>query len=474
MEVTPRSRQILRLHNVLFVLLFVASLGLLGWLSTLYVYEADWTVSGRNTLSEASAALLRELGGEVTITAYAREASPLIRKRIGELIARYQRRKPDIKLVFVNPDLEPQKARELGITTDGELVIEYQGRTERLSEISESGLTNALQRVARGGERRLVFLSGHGERDPMGNAGYDYAGLAEQLRTKGIKVDKLNLAQTPTIPVDTTALAIVSPQVDLLPGEVNLIGDYVEKGGNLLWLMDPGPMHGLDPVAKRLGLTFENGVVLDPNVSQVGLLLFGTNDPRVVLVPSYPPHDITRGFDLNTLFPIAGAVKVASPDGWRATEFLKTLSNTWLATGELSGAVRFRQGKDVPGPLAVGVALERDRPGAAGHQDNASGARQPEKAAISPRPQRAVVVADGDFLSNAFLGMGGNLQLGFNVVNWLSSDDRLIDIPARTVPDLSLQLSRITMGVIGFGFLLGLPLLLFGSGLAIWLGRRRR
>jgi ABC-type uncharacterized transport system involved in gliding motility auxiliary subunit len=467
MKVTPRSRQVLRLHNVVFVLLFLAFLGLLGWLSTRYVYESDWTVGGRNTLSEASTTLLKGLQGEVVITAYAREASPLVRKRITEMVGRYQRRKPDIKLVFVNPDQEPEKTRELGITTDGELVIEYQGRSERLEEITESGLTNALQRVARGGERRLFFLTGHGERDPGGDAGYDYLGFAQQLRTKGITVDKLNLAQTPQVPPGATALAIVSPKTDLLPGEVKLITDYVEHGGNVLWLMDPGSMHGLEPLAKELGLDFERGVVLDPNVSRVGLLLFGTNDPRAVLVASYPPHDITRDFDLNTLFPIAGALKVTETGGWHATEILHTLSNTWLATGEISGAVRYQPGKDMPGPLTLGVALNRDRPGA--QQDKGD-----KKPAGSTPAQRIVAVTDADFLSNAFLGVGGNLQLGLNVVNWLSSDDRLIEIPVRTAPDLSLQFSRFAMATIGFGFLLVVPAALVGSGLTIWLRRRRR
>jgi hypothetical protein len=227
--------------------------------------------------------------------------------------------------------------------------------------------------------------------------------------------------------------------------------------------MDPGPMHGLDPLAKRLGLKFETGVVLDPNISQVGLLLFGTDDPRVVLVPSYPPNDITRGFDLNTLFPIAGALKLAETGDWHGADILKTLTNTWLATGELSGSVKFREGKDLPGPLTLGVALSRDRPGAP---------RDSSPAAVPS--QRVVVIADSDFLSSAFLGMGGNLQLGLNIVNWLSSDDRLIDVPARTAPDLSLQFSRFDMGIIGFGFVLGVPLLLLGSGLTIWFRRRRR
>jgi ABC-type uncharacterized transport system involved in gliding motility auxiliary subunit len=85
-----------------------------------------------------------------------------------------------------------------------------------------------------------------------------------------------------------------------------------------------------------------------------------------------------------------------------------------------------------------------------------------------------VVVGDGDFLSNAFLGSGGNLELGFNMVNWLASDEALLDIPMRSAPDTRLDLSTTTTLIIGGGFLAALPLALLATGVAVWLRRRRR
>lgn len=471
------------MHNAAFVLLFLVMVGLVAWLSTKYNYEADWTASGRNTLSKASVALLEELQGPVEITAYARPG-PLMRKRISELIGRYRRYKPDIRLEFVNPDQAPQKVRELNITMDGEMVLRYRERVEKLRDISESGLTNALQRVARGGERRLVFLTGHGERSPTGGAGYDLSGWVRELESKGVQVDELNLGKSPQIPEDTTVLVIAAPQVDLLPGEVGIVRRYVRDGGNLLWLSDPDDapgqdndqerrqppdLHGLDPLAGELGLRFQPGIVVDPNVSQVGMMMFGTDDPRMALVARYPAHAVTRDFDLNTLFPVAGGIETEG-DGWQSSAILKTLSNTWSETGRIEGRVLFDEGEDVEGPLTLGVALERELSGAT--EDGA-----PQEAGGTQRPggvQRVVVVRDGDFLSNGFLGVAGNLQLGLNIANWLASDDEFIDIPVRTAPDRSLQLSETDIGVIGVGFLGLVPALLLGSGLWIWLRRRRR
>ncbi|MGD8309889.1 MAG: ABC transporter, partial [Chromatiales bacterium] len=88
--------------------------------------------------------------------------------------------------------------------------------------------------------------------------------------------------------------------------------------------------------------------------------------------------------------------------------------------------------------------------------------------------QRALVLGDGDFLSNAFLGNVGNLDLGLNLVRWVAGEDQLLDIPAKTARDLDLQLSRIALAVIGFGFLLVLPLGFAAAGATVWWRRRRR
>jgi ABC-type uncharacterized transport system involved in gliding motility auxiliary subunit len=90
------------------------------------------------------------------------------------------------------------------------------------------------------------------------------------------------------------------------------------------------------------------------------------------------------------------------------------------------------------------------------------------------KEQRLVIIGDGDFLSNAYLGNIGNLDLGLKLMNWLAAADDLIDIPARTAPDLTLELSYTTSAVIGFTFLLVLPLVLLLCGFIIWWRRNSR
>jgi len=458
MQVTPRSRQLVRLNNWLFVVLLLAVAGLLGWVSTRYSYEADWTANGRHSLSEASVTLLQRIKGPLTITAFARDNQEL-RDRIRDLFDRYRRHDQDITFSFVNPDSDPARAQALNITGDGEVVLQYQGRHEHLflTDLNEQNVSNALQRLLRSGERWLVFLDGHGERRPEGQANRDLSLWVKQLEDKGLKTRSINLAQEGAIPDNTTVLVIADPKVDLLPGEVKAVQDYVTRGGNLLWLADNDPLHGLEPLAKQLGVMFLPGIVVDLTAQQLGI-----PSAAVAAVTSYPPgNPVTRNFNLLTVFPVAVGLSGDAPEGWRRQALLQTGPNSWEETGSLtSGKVSFDAKEDIRGPITIGINLMHDvdkpEPGKRAHQ------------------QRVIVTGDADFLSNEYLGNVGNLDLGINMVNWLSADEQLLDIPAKTAPDTHLQLSPLQSSVIGFGFWLGLPALLLGGGLTLWLRRRKR
>ncbi|OQX46976.1 MAG: ABC transporter, partial [Candidatus Sedimenticola endophacoides] len=92
---------------------------------------------------------------------------------------------------------------------------------------------------------------------------------------------------------------------------------------------------------------------------------------------------------------------------------------------------------------------------------------------IHDKTQRVIVLGDGDFLSNTYIGNGGNLDLGINLLRWLSGDEGLLDIPSRVANDLLLQLSDTQGAIIGLGFLLILPVALFTAGGLVWWRRGR-
>ncbi len=446
MKVSRRSRLQLRLAGVIFALLFLTVVGLLLWLARDYHVQIDLSRTGRNSLAEASVALLGSLDQPVKITAYASERKEL-RSAIRELVARYQRHKPDIALEFVSPDADPTRVREAGVRLDGEMIVEYGKAKENIQQHSEDKLTHALARLARGGERWLVFVSGHGERSHERQANHDLSLWAGELAKRGIKTRSLTLAGEMQIPQNTAALVLTAARAKYLPGEVKKLEDYIKRGGNLLWLADPGPLNGLEALAERLGVEFQRGVIVDP-VSQA---LTGASASFYVAT-EYGVHPSVQNFSLTTLFPDTVALSLQAPKDWRTQELLRTGASAWSETGALTTKIQFDQGQDIAGPLTFGVALSHD---------------------LESGEQRVAVIGDGDFLSNAFLGNGGNLELGINLVNWLASDDKLLNMPARIAPDLRLDLSQQAQILIALFFLVVLPLLLVSAGAVIWWRRRR-
>lgn len=450
MLITPRSRRQVQVQNALFLLLFLAVVGLLAWASTQYVYQADWTYGNRNSLSPASVKLLDTLQQPLTATAYAAQASPF-REPLQRFFKNYQKVKPDFVLAFVDPDRDPESAHRAGITADGQVVLAYGARSEKLERVSEAEVGNAIQRLLRSSERYVVFLKGDGERDPLGEHNFDLGKFGKQLMAKGFKIEPLSLAANPGIPDNTSVLVIAGPQAPVLPGMVRLIRDYVRRGGNLLWFGDPGPLYGLEPLATDMGVHFGAGTIVDPNTQ-----LLGINDPTITLVSEYPATStLTQGLNSVTLFPTATSVAVDKSAGWQEDDFLKSLPRSWLATGKLQGSVSFdpKHG-DRAGPLVLGVSLTREA--GSGHE------------------QRVVVTGDGDFLSDAYLANGGNLDLGLDILNWVAHDDAFLDINPRPAPDLELSLTPVAQGAIGFGFLFALPLAFFVTGMVVWMRRRRR
>lgn len=460
MNVTARIRLYSHIQNGLFVLLLITVMALLAWLTSRYQLNIDSTLTQRYSLSAASIQLLEQLSDPIHITAYASNNSEA-RQPIKEFIKRYQKHKSDIQLKFINPDYAPEAARQHNIQLfnelDSELIIEYQGRQEHLKQLTEVKLTPILQQLARSRHHQIVFLEGHGERNLKD---YDQQGLsqlAEQLKTRGFQVHSLNFAKTNTIADKTQVLVLADPQKSLLPGEITAIHNYVNQGGHLLWLIDGHEFQGLEELAAQWGLNVQPGLIVDP-ISQ----LLGVNDPSVVSITTegYGRHPITSGLkNYITLFPQAHGLTVTPPEGWQSQSILKTNAQSWSETGTIKDRVTYEQENDISGPLDIGIALTQEL---STHDDE-----------VSTNQQRVVIIGDSDFLTNTFLRYGNNLDLVIKIMNWLSIEDNLIDIPTQVAADIQLQLSPDQMNLLLSLFLFMLPVIFISMGIMIGLQRRK-
>ena len=448
MKLNHKLRLQLLIQNSLFVVLLIGFAMAIVWVTKDIKTQWDLTQGRRNTLSQASIDVLKQVSGTVMVTAYAttQDAEGDARKTVEAFLGSYLRAKKDFVVTFVDPREQPQKTQAAGVRANGELVVEYNGRSEHLTSLTEQDLTNLLLRLARSAERQVAYLDGHGERKLDGRANHDLGDFGGQLRMKGFKTSSLNLALAQAVPDNVAVLVIASPRVDLLPGEVIKLKRWVEKGGNLLWLIDNDSLRGLQGLADELGLNLTAGTVIDPSAA-------GNKLPATfALATHYGQHRVTEYSALTSVFPYARRIAPGEGSKWRFTPLVEVAQDGWLETGSLENNVGFDRNKDVRGPIVVAAALERS---------------------VGERKQRVVVAGSGHFLANQFIGMLGNLDLGVNMLNWLAGDDALITVQPRTRSDLTLELTRSGLALVGFGFLLVLPLALLVSGGVIWWRRRK-
>lgn len=452
MRAGPRLRLQLLAQNGLFAALLVAAAFLALYLLRDSALQWDITQNKRGSLSAATRDVLRAMNGPITITAYATVQDPQLgdlRRIVSDFVAPYRRIKPDITLAFVDPNERPKETAAANVRANGEMVIAYGTRKEHLTALNEQSMANLLMRLSRSQERLVMFVDGHGEPRLDGNANFDLGQFGQQLQLKGFRVQALNLSVAPEVPGNAALLVLTHPRADMLAGEVAKLVRHVERGGNLLWLIEQEPLRGLQPLVERLGLRLEPGVLVDPTAAQLGL------QATIALSSNYGHHPITEAFTrYNTAFPFARAIGFPEEgSAWQATVLVEAGQNGWVETGALEGDIRLDPGRDVPGPATVAVAFERER-------DNGTS-------------QRIVVIGGSGFLSNAFVGLLSNLDFGVNVLNWLSADENLITIQPRERVDASLQVTRGLLTALVFGFLLLLPGAFLAAGATIWWRRRR-
>lgn len=436
----------------LYAFLCVVIAVCLAALAARFGFTSDWSAGDRATITPQSRALLAQLHGPLEAVSFARPGA--LRAKAELLVDRYRRFKPDLKLRFVDPDLDPIATQDAGITANGELVLRWHDQHQSVTQLDEHSFSDALVRLARGGTRLIAFVTGDGERDATGNGAADLGEFEKALSARGVRALPLNLAEAAEIPRNASLVVLASPQAALPPDSVKKLEDYVANGGNLLWLTEPGGDDlGLAPLAQALGIKRLSGTIVDKAGDAAGL-----RDPRIVVATRYPTQAITDDFHINTMFPRVAALAALNGAPWKIQPILQSSAHSANQTAAFEPAPVARGASaagsgELKGPLTFGYALSRLSP-------------SPDK-----RQQRVVMVGDGDFLSNAYLADAGNRAFGERLVDWLLGDDALASAP-RAASDSVLKPTRTQLGVITFGYLLALPILLILLG--GWIGWRRR
>lgn len=441
----------------------LAGLGWLGLMGAVNMYakqrpqEWDLTRDQLYSLHEQSAQVAAGLKTPVVVYGFFRP-SAAERGLLSQAVDLYRQHSPQLSLRFINPDTAPAALVERFqlSSTSPRIVVEAEGgRFVKLRQASEQALTNALIDVSQRARRVIYLLQGHGE------AGWDDAkseeGLAQAvdaLRSAGWQPQPLSGARP--IPEDADLVISAGAARPLLPSEQAHLRNYLDDGGRVLALLEPGRDAGLQPLLAAYGIQADDDLVLEPSPS-ARAYGFGADAP---IISRFQPHPITRPlmraallfYRARSLTPRldAGEVQVTSlmtsgPDSWAERRYRSP-----------EPADLERDAQDQPGPIPVAVAAQRRVP---------PGKRSDEA--------RLVVIGDAHFAQNRFAAMSANTDLLLNAAHWLLGEEDGITIRPhpRHADRLSLTEAQ-RYGIMFFSVNL-LPLLILGVGYSVWALRRR-
>jgi ABC-type uncharacterized transport system involved in gliding motility auxiliary subunit len=447
----------------------------------------DLTANKQYSLSEQTVKLLRGLDAPVKFLVFDKETEF---DRFRPRLTSYAYESGNVAVEYIDADKRPVQARQYNVETYGTVVIEYKGRTERVTSDTEQELTNGLIKVVTGQQKKVYFTQGHGEKNTDSSERNGYKTISDVLGRDNYGVAKVVLVQSQDVPADASVLVVAGPTSDLLPPEGEMLKRYLARGGHLLVLLDPpepksGPMPVLEGLLKEWAIEAGNDVVVD--VSGLGQLL-GT-DASVPVAAKYSQHPITNGFGVLTAYPLARSItaRTEGANGHFPQTIVETSERSWAETNvaelRASGKVEMNAG-DKAGPISIAAAVsatatDAAKPAAKPEAETAKTKEEAAKTKDAAKPEeeapkletRLAVIGDSDFAANFALGIQGNRDLFMNAVNWLAQQENLIAIRPRDADDRRITLTELRRTIAKW-LIIGTTVAIFGAGIFAWWRRR--
>jgi hypothetical protein len=415
---------------------------------------------------EVSRRIVRNLDQPLEVAEFFPEGSE-VREEVDNYMQDLGRESAQLKVVHYDFDIDPLKAKEYGISSNGVIVFVRGTRHDQLGLPREiESAKNALRTLDKEVQQRLMmmvkpprtvgFTQGHGERnwekptsdtdkratiksfrDVLVDQNYDvrYVGAAD-----GLMQD---------VPKEITVLMIIGPQKPFLPEESASLNRFIDRGGRLLIALDPENHVDMPEVLKPLDLEYHD--VMLANDQAFARRTHQDNDRTNLVTVTYSSHP---------------SVTTLQRMGVRAPIILPGAG--WLNANRTA-----KSGVTVDAPIKAHHATFEDKNGNF-QQDPGEDRRAWEVAATAVKKEaRVFVLADSDLFGDEALPVAANQYLAIDVSHWLMGDEAFTGMTS-TEADAPVSHTR-KQDVVWFYSTIFLgPTLVLGAGMAITRRGRRK
>ena len=448
---SPAARRLL-LPRIALLLVVLAAAGTLERVALRAGWRLDWTREQRFQPSEATEKLLARFETPLVMTFY-RERGDARARRTWLLLQTLAKDRP---VALHERFLEDagSEADQFGIASTEAVVIQQGDRFVTVDRPTEGSIYEALWKLLNPGTQTIYATFGEGEGDLENLEASGFSGLRTMLETEGYVVRNAVTAAGVGVPLEAAAVLVVGPQRAFGEHGLAALEAYLQAGGGLVALLEPGVRSGLEPLLERYGFDLPEGVIIDPPSGSVAGGAPGLNP----IASTYSEHPITRGLTGRTLSlflearPVVPARK-PSPDAV-LRPLLFSSPRAWLAPptrATLRGDPPERPADQEPQrwPFAAAGLFPRDG-----------------------RQTRIVVFGDSSFADNGHLRALYNLDLLMNAVHWVvQREDAIALRPKILTPNQDPMTPQQGLSML-YGVGLLLPELLLIGGAIAWLRRR--
>jgi len=476
--------------NVLVQLVLVLFLAALVN-SFAFKHYARWDLSRdqKYALSDKTKRFLDTLKGKMRITVFFSPSTP-ITADVQNLLTEYQYAgKGKIDVEHIDPDRNLSRAKELFdkykvVTDESLLVLDYDGRNKtvkasEMADVDQSGMafgegprvaafkgeqaiTSAMMDLVEGKKKILGYVTGHKE-PSLSEGTSPISVLKTFIENENIKFQELNLLDLDVIPADVKAVMIVGPQYDFSDREMKLLGDFWDKQGRILLLLDPAAKTPrLRGFANELGVKMNDDrlmAFLRTGIQELAL----TRDVQARFLGDSP---ITKRLaDARALFLGGTSSITVEPDRVRAAnmrvEQLIQAEKGYFAEKDYNTDDQVKlqaDAKQSNASLTIGAAVEKG-----GSADQR----------VQVNSSRLVVVSNASFVQdNAITQDQQGLDFISGSVNWLLSREQLIGIAPKVPKPLTFSLNEEALRRLRWFILVFIPLVPALIGTMVWWQRR--
>jgi hypothetical protein len=311
-------------------------------------------------------------------------------------------------------DRSPLLANQYGIVNYNTAVLESGGEKLLVRDMSEDDLTTGLIKLIEGKERVVAFTVGHGENDPSNpdpRSGLSQA--AKALEAENYRIERIADLRG-GIPDEVVLLVVANPRSDFTESEITALDAHLGRGGGGLFLVEVGSSPRLAALLRDLGIEQGNDLIVD---ERNRLFFADSFAPQVTL---FNEQILPYTGAPPAILPLAQSILPVEPTrpGVLVAPFAFTGSDTWADKDRaVVEGVRpvFQPAVDLPGPVPV-AAIARLR----GEDDAHSGS--------------VVVVGDGEFATNLYVGTLGNRDLFLNLAHLAARAEALIGSRREILP----------------------------------------